>query len=84
MENQQTTKSCHGECARCSFQQRIYCASYMARNNYAMMETVLVKLDAMQSEITDLHARINAIQSAEGELIKPFAEEEVNTMGQAV
>lgn len=84
-----TTNTCNGQCAKCSFQQRAFCAAYMARNNYAMMESVLVKLDAMKADIEELHKRVNAIQSNEGELIKPFMEddnsfESTSTMGQAV
>lgn len=51
----------------------------MARNNYAMMESVLVKLDSMQNEIGDMKQKISAIQSNESELIRPFQEEETET-----
>ena len=77
MDNKQAdNKMCHGDCIKCSFQQRVYCASYMARNNYAMIESVLAKLDSMQSEIENMNIRINSIQSNEAELIKPFMEED--------
>ena len=61
---------CHGDCIKCSFQQRIYCASYMARNNYAMIESVLDKLDSISSDMSEMKNKIN-----EGELIRPFEEE---------
>ena len=78
MDNQ-NNRMCHGDCSKCSFQQRVYCASYMSRNNYAMMESVLLKLDSMQSELEGMKQKISAIQSSEGELIRPFSEEEEET-----
>ena len=75
MENNQNKTICSGRCAECAFQQRVFCAAYMARNNYAMMESVLSKLDSLQTELDELSKRINAIQSNECELIKPFITE---------
>lgn len=67
MESQANKTTCNGNCQACSFQQRVYCAAYMARNNYAMIEALLDKIDVLQE-------RINAIQ-AEGTLISPLQEE---------
>lgn len=75
MNDNQNKTICSGRCAECAFQQRVFCAAYMARNNYAMMESVLARLDSMQTELSELHKRISAIQSNEGELIKPFITE---------
>lgn len=77
---------CNGRCAECVFQQRVFCAAYMSRNNYSMMQSMLGKLDAMQMQIDEMQKRINAIQSNEGELMKPFVEEkgffdDTDTMG---
>ena len=76
MENQATNNNanfvCSGQCTQCQFQQRVYCAAYLARNNYAMMNAMLGKIDALQVEIKDLNARINAMQNVEGELMHPF------------
>ena len=71
-QKQQQMQMCSGQCAMCQFQQRVYCAAYLARNNYAMMGAMLEKLDSMQNEMADMKTRINAIQSSESELIKPF------------
>lgn len=76
------TNMCNGDCSKCSFQQRVYCASYMARNNYAMIETIMNKIDSMQ-------VKINELQANNVELKKPFGKndetfESVNTMGQVV
>ena len=76
METKNKQQSCNGQCAMCQFQQRVYCAAYLARNNYAMMGAMLEKIDTMQNAIVDLHTRINAIQSVEGDLVKPFAEKD--------
>lgn len=79
MDNKQNNRMCNGDCSKCSFQQRVYCASYMSRNNYAMVESVLLKIDSMLNEMDSMKQKISAIQSSEGELIRPFSEEEEET-----
>lgn len=76
MDNKQNNRMCNGDCSKCSFQQRVYCASYMSRNNYAMVESVLLKIDSMLNEMDSMKQKISAIQSSEGELIRPFSGEE--------
>ena len=79
MDNNKNNRMCNGDCTRCSFQQRVYCASYMSRNNYAMMESVLAKLD-------EVLVKIQPMQTSDVDLIVPFRSEpeESSTMGQAV
>ena len=74
METTQRT-NCSGNCQACSFQQRIYCASFMARSNFSLLEGIMGKLDGMQKEIADIQARVNALQTENNELIMPIMEE---------
>ena len=86
MENNEQ-KVCSGNCQECNFQQRVYCASYMARNNYAMIESVLNRLDAIQNDIFSLREKMSAMNVSDGDFIQPLDEDalkEKDTEGQAV
>ena len=78
MEGQQVNNaSCHGECARCSFQQRVYCAAYMSRNNYAILESIIARMDSFSSEIASIKSRVNEMGSDTSEFITPSTEKKV-------
>ena len=68
MDTQASNKTnCNGNCQACSVQQRMYCASFMARANFDMMGVLINKIDTLQE-------RINAMQS-DGNLISPLKTE---------
>lgn len=77
---------CTGNCLQCLPAQRTYCASQHAYSNMRVLDKAMEVLTsmqedirAMQGEVTQLSARIEAIQSGEAALFDPngaFVEDE--------
>ena len=85
MQQQQPQFVCTGDCKKCkSMQQWSYCASIHAYSNMKVldkiMETLLgmkTQIDTMQGTITELSAKIEAIQNGEAAVFDPNGEGEL-------
>lgn len=55
MANENDTKTCSGDCMRCSVQQRAYCSAQMSRNALDILE----RMERRQAEMME---RIEAIE----------------------
>ena len=84
MEEKKENNMCNGQCSKCSFQQRIYCASYLSRNNYAMIESLLSKINAIQASIDDIRNRVNEMQPQKENLSSHLQEKKQAQRRQAV
>ena len=82
---QQPQFVCTGDCKKCkSMQQWSYCASIHAYSNMKVldkiMETLLgmkTQIDTMQGTITELSAKIEAIQNGEASVFDPNGDNEL-------
>ena len=82
---QQPQFVCTGDCKKCkSMQQWSYCASIHAYSNMKVldkiMETLLgmkTQIDTMQGIITELSAKIEAIQNGEASVFDPNGDNEL-------
>ena len=80
--NQQPQFRCPEDCRRCPQQQRIYCASQHALSNMKVLDMVMGALNemkgsivAMQGEVSELAAKIEAIQNSEANVFDPTSTE---------
>lgn len=65
-------RPCPKDCRRCSMQQQVCCASMLSFQSFEVMNGIIQRLDIQSQRITDMEARLSAIQSGEGELSSPF------------
>ena len=76
---------CTGDCKKCrSMQQWSYCASIHAYSNMKVLDKIMETLlgmknqiDVMQGTVTDLSAKIEAIQNGESDVFDPNGEGEL-------
>ena len=68
---QQQGRPCPKACRKCPMAQQICCASMLSFQMYDVMNTVIRRIDAQAARMDDISRRLDAIQSAEGELSSP-------------
>ena len=65
--NNNNVKRCSGDCMQCSFQQRVYCAAQIARNNVDEIAEIKGMLSAMAE-------RVDRLGNASTEVFNPMGE----------
>ena len=79
-ENNNNIKKCSSDCMQCSFQQRVYCAAQIARNNVNEIAEIKDLLSIMTEKIDRLgnaSAEVfNPMSKTEGTLIIEVPEEQ--------
>lgn len=65
--NNNNVKRCSGDCMQCSFQQRVYCAAQIARNNI----NEIAEIKGMLSAISE---RVERLGNATTEVFNPMNE----------
>ena len=65
-------RPCPKDCRRCSWQQQICCASMLSFQSFEVMNGIIQRLDIQSQRITELEAKLAAIQSSEAELSSPL------------
>ena len=84
-QNQQSGQfKCPGNCLQCLPAQRQYCASQHAYSNMKVLDRIMEALlgmknqiDSMQGTITELSAKIEAIQNGEAAVFDPNGNDEL-------
>ena len=83
-QNNQPQFKCPGNCLQCLPAQRQYCASQHAYSNMKVLDKIMETLlgmknqvDAMQSTISEMSAKIEAIQNGEASVFDPNGESEL-------
>ena len=66
-------RPCPKDCRKCPMAQQICCASMLSFQMYDVMNTVIRRIDAQAARMDEISRRLDAIQSAEGELSSPTA-----------
>lgn len=81
-ENNQTFR-CTGNCLHCPPAQRAYCASQHAYSNMKVLDNVMGMLGKMQEDIaavqgavSDVAAKMEAMQSGEASVFNPASDED--------
>lgn len=64
-------RPCPKDCRKCPMAQQICCASMLSFQMYDVMNVVIRRLDMQAERMEELSRRLEAIQSAEGELSSP-------------
>lgn len=59
------TKKCSGDCLMCSFQQRVYCAAQISRNN---MDAIV----EMRESIKELSQKIDRLGNTDSDVFNPI------------
>ena len=84
MKQQTTQFKCPGNCLQCLPAQRQYCASQHAYSNMKVLDKIMETLFSMKSQIetmqgtvTELSAKIEAIQNGEASVFDPNGEGEL-------
>ena len=65
-------RPCPKDCRRCTMQQQICCSSMLSFQSFEVMNGIIQRLDIQSQRITELEAKIAAIQSSEAELSSPL------------
>lgn len=83
-QNNQPQFKCPGNCLQCLPAQRQYCASQHAYSNMKVLDKIMETLlgmknqvDAMQRTISEMSAKIEAIQNGEASVFDPNGESEL-------
>ena len=73
------TKKCCGDCLACSFQQRVYCAAQISRNN-------MDAINEMKLVVGELSEKIDRLGNTDSEIFNPMNEsvENVDTATEEV
>ena len=66
---------CSGDCMKCAPFQRQYCASQMAYNAMGVMSSMSSQIDAIQSQIKALCAKIEEMN--DGAVFNPLAKQPI-------
>ena len=70
-QQQGQVRPCPKDCRKCPMAQQICCASMLSFQMYDVMNTVIRRIDAQAARMDEISRRLDAIQSAEGELSSP-------------
>ena len=65
---------CSGNCLNCSPAQRTYCASQHAYSNMKVLDSVMGAILELKSEVSEMKAKIEALQNNEAMLFDPNEE----------
>lgn len=67
--------NCTGNCMACTIFQRQYCASQISYNNMNMISQLAQAMESLSQKIEGLSEKVESIQSNEGTLFNPIAQE---------
>ena len=65
---------CSGNCLNCLPAQRTYCASQHAYSNMKVLDTVMGAILELKSDVSEMKAKIEALQNNEAMLFDPNEE----------
>ena len=65
---------CSGNCLNCLPAQRTYCASQPAYSNMKVLDTVMGAILELKSDVSEMKAKIEALQNNEAMLFDPNEE----------
>ena len=61
------TKKCNGDCMTCSFQQRVYCAAQLSRNN-------MDAINEIKMAVSELSGKVDRLGNTESDVFNPMNE----------
>lgn len=71
-QQQRQARPCPKDCTKCGYQQHAFCAARMSFQMFEVMNGVIQRLDIQSQRISDMEARLTALQSSEAEFSSPI------------